>query len=127
MSADHFHAKVEKQLKYADKVYDFKDYVQCVNKAPGIVQSMEAGDFFDFEKGLSEGAVSKSSRPYLANTAAVQFRRGSHLMYFLTWQEMLRGDNFSREADFLQKRFKCQQNLNTGIYAKRRTTKRGSP
>ena len=128
MSADHFHAKVEKQLKYADKVYDFKDYVQCVNKAPGIVQSMEAGDFFDFEKGLSEGAVSKSSRPYLANTAAVQFRRGSHLMYFLTWQEMLRGDNFSREgreADFLQKRFKCQQNLNTGIYAKRRTTKRG--
>ena len=130
MSADHFHAKVEKQLKYADKVYDYKDYITCISKAPGIVEQMDVpDDFYDFEKGLSESSVSKETRPLLVDTASVQFRRGSTSMFFQTWEQMVAAKENDQshydETDFLQKKFKKDEHLTTGVYAKKKTTRRG--
>ena len=45
MSADSFHAQVEKQFKRKAKLFDFNDYVSCV-AAAGRVIKMQEEDFF---------------------------------------------------------------------------------
>ena len=60
MSADNFHKGVEKEVKEMNSVYDYHDFRRCVSVA-GDVTLMS--DFFNFEKGLSQGTESKSSRP----------------------------------------------------------------
>lgn len=45
-------------MKAIDKVYDFDDFVKNV----GDVSVMQPDNFFNFEKGLSEGKKSKSMR-----------------------------------------------------------------
>ena len=64
-----------------DKVYDFEDFVKCVQKV-GNIKIMEPKDFFTFENRLSQGSSSKNSRPLLASVTVVEFRRGSQKMFF---------------------------------------------
>ena len=97
----------------------------CVRKAPAVVKVMAPSDFYNFEKGLSESIVSKKTRPLLANTAKVQFRRGSTMMFYQTWDQIVDGDIVLKEADFLQLKYKKPENLKTGIYAKRKKECRG--
>jgi hypothetical protein len=49
MSADNFHHQVENQLQKAKKVYDFADFIDCVqlaNSGKVVVKPMEVPDFY---------------------------------------------------------------------------------
>ena len=83
MSADSFHAQVEKQFKRKPKLFDFNGYVSCVAVA-GRVIKMQEEDFFCFESGLSEKIQSKASRPLLSDVYVVQVRRDDISLYFKT-------------------------------------------
>ena len=81
ISADNFHKRVEKEMKEMNNVYDFPDFHRCVSVA-GDVTLMNISDFFNFEKGLSQGTESKSSRPLLSDVVSVEFRKGSTKLFF---------------------------------------------
>ena len=102
MSADNFHRMVEKEMKAMDKVYDFDDFIKCVENV-GNAQVLDFTDFYDFQNGLSrEGKASKESRPILADVnKEVEFRKGSLNMYFKCFDD----DEF-REANFLKAKTK---------------------
>ena len=57
-------------MKEMEKVFDFNDFIECVGKA-GHTYVMHFTDFFLFEHGLSEGMVSKATRPLLENVQVV--------------------------------------------------------
>ena len=78
MSADNFHHMVEQEMNAMDKVYDFTDFVKCVSIV-GESIIMSHTDFYQYESGLSESKLSKSTRPYLADVSDVQFRRGHYV------------------------------------------------
>ena len=81
MSADSFHALVEKKFKKAVNIYDFRDYVDCVTAAGNAIE-MRPEDFFQFESGLSQKAATKESKPLLADVYGVEFRRDELLMFY---------------------------------------------
>ena len=100
MSADSFHARVEREMKTMGKLFDFADFIKCVCKA-GDVVVMNFDDFKYFESGLSQSKLSKSSRPLLANVYVAQFRKGSYSMFYQTHEG---GQNSEfNEAQFLSK------------------------
>ena len=101
MSADSFHKNVELAMKKMDKVYDFVDFIECVD-AHGKSVVMNVSDFYLWESGLSQGKASKGSRPLLKDVSVVQFRRGSTQMYFKRRHDQ----EFFEETDFLQKKVK---------------------
>ena len=101
MSADNFHKAVEHQMKKMDKVYHFADFTACVEKAGDYV-TMSFNDFYDFANGLSEGKVSKATRPLLKDVSVLEFRRGSLNMFFKLRHD---SDHF-QEADFLKQKVK---------------------
>ena len=115
MSADNFHRNVEKEMKAMDKVYDFDDFIKCVENV-GIAQILDFTDFYNFESGLSEGKASKTSRPLLANVKEVEFRKGSLNMFYKCFED----DEF-REANFL----KAKTKKSISDMPLRRTEKRG--
>ena len=49
MSVDSFHHLVEEHIRKKKYLYDFNDYVDCVEKS-GIAIKMQASDFFDLWK-----------------------------------------------------------------------------
>ena len=61
MMADHFHRRVEKEIKCAE-VLDFKDFKKCVIRARDAIE-MKIHDFKQYTNGLSQGKQSKSTRP----------------------------------------------------------------
>lgn len=69
MSADQFHHQVEKSLKRQNKVYDFNDFHQCVQKANSgnvSVIEMKKEDFFEWIDCSSKSKLQKSTpRAYL--------------------------------------------------------------
>lgn len=81
MSADAFHHSVELQMKSAGKVYDYKDFVECVEKARSctpLAFTMKPTDFFNTTITISNYQLSKiRPRPYLAEIKAIKFTRGS--------------------------------------------------
>ena len=81
MSADSFHALVEKKFKKAANIYDFRDYVDCVRAAGNAIE-MKPEDFYQFESGLSQKAATKESKPLLADVYVAEFRRDELLMFF---------------------------------------------
>ena len=82
-SCDSHHHLLENQFKKKNFMYDFSDYVDCMEAAGSCIQ-MQACDFRNWEKGLSESKLSKSTRPLLADVVEVQFRAGECVMYFKT-------------------------------------------
>ena len=81
MSADSFHKNVKQAMKKMDKVYDFVDFVECVDQH-GKSVVMNVDDFMLWENGLSQSAASKSSHPLLKDVSVAQFRRDWCKMYF---------------------------------------------
>ena len=81
MSADSFHHRVEKEVKQQGYLYDFGDYEKCINAA-GRALVMEPKDFLLWEKQLSQGKISKQTRPLLDDVVVTQFRRGSKCLFF---------------------------------------------
>jgi len=53
MSADSFHASVEKAMKKKRNVYDFSDFAECINKNHGQAIQMQSLDFTDWPNGSS--------------------------------------------------------------------------
>ena len=76
MSADSFHHMVESEEKKLGRLYDFIDFVQCVEQV-GIVIEMKLEDFRQWENQLSQGKASKENRPLLDSVNVAQFRKGS--------------------------------------------------
>ena len=83
MSADSFHALTEEAFKNARNIFDFPHYVDCINSV-GRALLMRQGDFADFRSFLSQGKVSKDSRPRLDDVVAIQFRIGEPYLFFKT-------------------------------------------
>ena len=115
MSADYFHRDVEKEMNDMNNVYDFHDFRRCVARA-GNATLMELGDFFDFEKGLSQGKASKESRPLLCNVASVEFRKGSTSL----WYKLKHTDAQYQECTFLKR--KIVKKIQNGTYYVRAKT-----
>ena len=103
MSADNFHHEIEKEMKEMGRVGDFLDFVHCVKKA-GEAVVMDIADFHNHEHGLSQGQISKESRPLLENVSIVEFRRGSQSMFY---KKTHTAEEFM-EADFLKNKIKKQ-------------------
>ena len=55
MSADSFHAKVEKKMREQENVYDFNEFEEVINSV-GINCPMKATDFCDVIRGVSTAA-----------------------------------------------------------------------
>ena len=103
MSADNFHRMVAQEMKAMDKVYDFTDFVKGVsNVGESIIMSHT--DFYQYESGLSESKLSKSTRPYLADVSDVQFRRGSLCLHYKL--RISTNNNEFLEADILMSKAK---------------------
>lgn len=93
MSADNFHHQVELSLKKAGKVYDFNDFLQCVQNANSgrvIVKEMAVSDYFDWPDVASQYKLTRTvPRPYLSEMVWVKAVRGS--------QNLLYRNAFSKE------------------------------
>ena len=66
MSADAAHGRIEKQMRQKQKVYDFRDFKECVQKAKIEVIEMELKDFQEWESDTTQYMLQKlgDKRPY---------------------------------------------------------------
>ena len=104
MSADAFHASVERNMRDLKKVMDFSDFKQCIEKTGESVE-MRAEDFIDFRKRLVAKTTKNADSikyPLLADVAVVQFRKGSTKMY---WKKRHTQDEFN-ESEFMLKKYR---------------------
>ena len=83
MGADSFHHLVEKESKKQVRLYDFDDYLACVDRV-GSAMKMQTDDFKQWENQLSQGKASKNTRPLLENVSVAQFRKGEPYLFFKT-------------------------------------------
>jgi len=122
MSADHFHHQVEKSLKQQGKVYDFNDFVSCVQNANSkkvCVKVMEVHDFSDWTDYSSSYKLNKIvPRPYLNEMVAVKVVRGQRLLFYRT-----AFDGPEIELNFMT----AKRMASTGVRAAPRTVARGIP
>ena len=107
MSADSYHHLVEKAMKAKEKVYDFLEFVECLN-VDGKAVIMNHDDFLDVPRGVSQQSKFTAGKPLLNNISIVKFQRGSTKLYWKKDYE----ENDYREAEFLQKKLAMQ--VNTG-------------
>ena len=96
MSADSFHTQVERAARMMKNVYNFDDFVACINKS-GIAVPMQASDFFDYKNLLSHGM--DSDYPYVRQITTAQFRKGSTKLF---WKEDF-GSLTWNSGEFIQK------------------------
>lgn len=114
MSADAFHAKVEKEVRLKNNLYDFDDLKDAVSKANKTVKivSMDADDFHVWQSGAY--STRRSDRPRIADLYQVRFAKGSRCMHY-----KLKPDDSEQEYNFLTKKFKLTEprsrNGNRGI------------
>lgn len=93
MSADSFHAAVERQFKTQKNVYDFDDFSRAVRLAGAVVLTPDHTSFLKLEGHQSQAKLKKESRPLLSDIRVAEFRLGSRLVYFKNrhtdteWQE----------------------------------------
>ena len=83
--------------------------MDCINSV-GRALPMRQGDFVDFRSFLSQGKVSKDSRPRLDDVVALQFRIGEPYLFFKTAHT----DTDFKKADLLTnpaKKLVLQKNL----------------
>ena len=79
MSADSFHHMVEKSIKAKGKLYDFADFVDCVNEYGEAIE-MAPSDFMQYRKELGSGK--DVNTPKLRKLSLVQFQRRSQDLFF---------------------------------------------
>lgn len=79
MSADNFHHQVELSLAEAGKVYDFSDYVTCMQNANSgkvLVKQMQPNNFSQWKDFSSTFKINKiDPRPYLCDMVYVRAER----------------------------------------------------
>lgn len=69
MSADSFHASIEKSMKQKRNIYDFSDFSDCISKN-GHVMQMQPTDFKDWPNGSSSAKF--THKPILKDVCEVQ-------------------------------------------------------
>lgn len=86
MSADSFHHQVEHSLRKKGKVYDFQDYVDCVQRANSgnvTVGVMELQNFHQWPDCTSQYKLSRiSPRPYLQSMVQVRFTKNKNTLEY---------------------------------------------
>ena len=97
MSADSFHARIEKGMRGKKLIHDFDDFQAAVAKY-GKPVPMEISDFHNYQNGVSSGAF--THKPLLSNVQEVMFERGSTKIH---WKTSM-GDEAYQEGDFLKKK-----------------------
>ena len=98
MSADSFHKNVEEAMASKKKLYDFSDFVECVNKH-GTAIEMKPTEFMKFENNLNR--TGKDCKfPHLADASEVCFIRGSTQIYWKTRHS----DDCYQHGEFLKKK-----------------------
>ena len=76
MSADNFHHQVELSLAVTGKIYDFNDYISCMQNANSgkvIVTSMQPTDFSDSSSIFKLNKI--NLRPYLSEMVYARAER----------------------------------------------------
>ena len=98
MSADSFHALIEKGIKKKNKIQDFQDLADVVNsKGEALVSNYN--DFYHVQKQLTT-AMYAAGKAYLDDVQVAQFERGS---VKLIWKKTCNYEEF-KSAYFLQKK-----------------------
>lgn len=101
MSADHFHHQVEKSLKQTGTVWDFSDFVQCVQNATKKtdVVTQEINNFYDWKDVSSKYKLLKTTpRFYLKDLSMATFFRGERILKYKTSFD---AEEESKELNFL--------------------------
>ena len=99
MAADSFHKNVEDAMRHKKKLYDFNDFVECIDKHGTAIQ-MEPVEFKQFGNELSRGKDTKY--PHISDVVEISFREGSTKMY---WKEKLTDVEY-KHGEFVQKKFR---------------------
>lgn len=88
MSADSFHHQVEMSLKKTGKVYDFNDFVACVQKSNSgkvDVIPMSIENFFNWLDHTSKQKIKTiKPKPYLHNIVQITCSRGKNTIMYKT-------------------------------------------
>lgn len=86
MSADSFHHQVEMSLKKRGKVYDFRDFIECIqmsNSGRVVVGEMNLDDFYIWPDCTSQYKLNKMTpRPYLHSMVHLRFLRGKKTLEY---------------------------------------------
>jgi hypothetical protein len=104
MSADSFHAKVEKTMRKPGKakadagVYNFHDFKNVIKSSGGVAKEMTPSDFIEYPNGKSN---SMPSVPLLASICMMQFRKGTTELF---WKSSFDDEEFMH-TEFLLKKF----------------------
>ena len=98
MSADTYHHLVEKAMCEVKNVYDYRDFVSCLEKS-GVALELNSLNFFEIPRGLS-GSKRTRNKPKLDNVCVVRFVRGSTHIF---WKESM-GAGKSKSSEFLLKK-----------------------
>jgi len=86
MSADNFHHQVEKSLKMKGKVFDFDDFVSCVENVKNVkVHAMSIEDFSDWKDCSSLYKINHTTpHPYLSDMITVRAVLGKRSLTYKT-------------------------------------------
>ena len=95
MSADSFHHLVEGRIRRKKYLYNFADYVECVESV-GKASLMLPDDFIDYSNKKS--TAKDTNYPKLSDLSVAEFRNGSTKMF---WKTSFDQDEFF-SGEFLQ-------------------------
>lgn len=82
MSADSCHAAVEKKMKKKVNVYDFADFVECINSTGATTLQATYQNFKLHEGHQSQAKLKKADRPMLSDIRVAEFRRGYRVVHY---------------------------------------------
>ena len=97
MSADSFHHAVENEIRVKKRMYDFDDFVKCVENC-GVAVLMKPNDFFDYMN--EKGSGKNINCPLLRKLSVIQFRKYSSKIF---WKNNFSEDEY-QESEFLKKK-----------------------
>ncbi|KAG8329343.1 hypothetical protein J6590_088741 [Homalodisca vitripennis] len=111
MAADSFHHQVELAMKHSGKVYDFQDFVKCVEKANvGKVDIKELGesDLYKWKDCSSKQKLKcRENVPYLKDVVKVTADRVEAMVGGAGWHERYLGykrrNEFPRDPLYVRK------------------------
>ena len=98
MSADSFYYQVEDKIRRKKYLYDFNDYVDCIDSV-GKALLMRPNDFFDFKSYQSK--AKDTNYPNLSQISEIQFRKGETKTF---WKTSF-GESYYQSGEFLKKNF----------------------
>lgn len=97
MSADSFHAEIEKALRSTKNVYDFPDFERVINMK-GTAITMGPSDFSLWENGASSAKF--TNKPIINTIAECMFEKGSTKIF---WKNTTEDEDF-QSGEFLKKK-----------------------